>query len=58
MTVFQKVMNSNLDLMDFTDSRVKVSRSTKGIKDIINAAKLSFIVLGSMALSFFVMFLR
>jgi len=57
MTVFQKII-SNVDVWDLPNSTSKVSQLSDVHKKIMTAVKIAAITIGSMSLSFYVMFLR
>ena len=57
MTVFQKII-SNVDVWDLPNSTSKVSHLHDVHKKIMTAVKIAAITIGSMSLSFYIMFLR
>ncbi len=58
MTVLQKAIKNNFTLLDFPNYHVKVFQLNKTTEKIMNITKSVLLVIGSMSLSFYVMFLR
>ena len=58
MTVLQKVIKNNLDLLEHPNYLSNVSRLCKAIKKIIYVTNITIIAILSMSLSFYLVFLR
>ncbi len=58
MTVMQKVMQNNLEFSGLLNDRVNVFQSSEVIKKIVNFTKITLLTIGSMSLSFYLVFLR
>ena len=58
MTVMQKVLRNNAELLDLTGFRTTTRKTSKVLKQIAYASKVAIIVVGSMSLSLYITFLR
>lgn len=58
MTVMQKTLRDNLAFTGLMNERIKTAEKSTVIKKIAYYAKVTLITLGSMSLSFYLVFLR
>lgn len=58
MTVFLKEVRNDLNLLECSNYAADGSRSKKSFKELIDFAKILIIITGSLAISFFITFLR
>ena len=58
MTVLQKVIKNNFELMEYPNCLCNISQLCKATKKIIYVAKITIIATLSMSLSFYLVFLR
>ena len=58
MTVLQHIIRNNLELSKLSNSVTEASHLREIIKKVKNVVEISIITLGSMFLSFYLMFLR